>query len=303
MALESGKPLKYARGEVSRAVETFTFAADAARSLHGETVPLDAAKGGVGKIGYYVRVPIGVIAAITPFNFPLNLVAHKVAPAVAAGCPIVLKPAPATPLTALHLADILRESGLPEGAFEVVVGGADVGNWLVTDPRIAMITFTGSVPVARAISKGVGLRRTTFELGGNAATVIDASANLDSAIGKNIVGGFAYSGQVCISVQRIFVHRSRYDEFRDQIRRGGAAARRSAIRLTRRSTSVPCSTTARASASTRGLAKRSRAARQVIAGGKRDGRMVSSHRHRRRAAGHEGHARRSFRTRRLPRAL
>ena len=230
MALESGKPLKYARGEVSRAVETFTFAADAARSLHGETVPLDAAKGGVGKIGYYVRVPIGVIAAITPFNFPLNLVAHKVAPAVAAGCPIVLKPAPATPLTALHLADILRELGLPEGAFEVVVGGADVGNWLVTDPRVAMITFTGSVPVARAISKGVGLRRTTFELGGNAATVIDASANLDSAIGKNIVGGFAYSGQVCISVQRIFVHRSRYDEFRDQIRRGGAAAdaRRSA---------------------------------------------------------------------------
>ncbi|MEP7290781.1 MAG: aldehyde dehydrogenase family protein [Chloroflexota bacterium] len=216
MAQESGKPIKYARGEVSRAVETFTFAADAARSLHGETIPMDAAKGGAGKIGYYIRVPVGVIAAITPFNFPLNLVAHKVAPAVAAGCPIVLKPNPATPLTALHLADILREAGLPEGAFEVVVGGGDVGNWLVTDPRIAMISFTGSVPVAREISKVAGLRRTTFELGGNAATVIDESATLDQAVKATVTGGFAYSGQVCISVQRIYVHSSRYAEFRDK---------------------------------------------------------------------------------------
>ena len=216
MARESGKPMKYARGEVNRCVETFTFAADAARSLHGETIPLDAATGGVGKIGYYVRVPVGVIAAITPFNFPLNLVAHKVAPAIAAGCPIVLKPAPATPLTALHLANILREAGLPAGAFEIVVGGADVGNWLVTDERVAMITFTGSVPVARVISKVAGLRRITLELGGNAATVIDESADVDAAIKRTIVGGFAYSGQVCISVQRLYVHRSRYDEFRDK---------------------------------------------------------------------------------------
>src|SRR4051812_7207053 len=163
MAQESGKPIKYARGEVSRCVETFTFAADAARSLHGETIPLDAAKTGAGKIGYYVRVPVGVIAGITPFNFPLNLVAHKVAPAVAAGCPLVLKPNPNTPLTALHLADILREAGLPEGALEVVVGGADVGNWLVTDPRISMITFTGSVPVAHEISKVAGIRKILLE--------------------------------------------------------------------------------------------------------------------------------------------
>jgi acyl-CoA reductase-like NAD-dependent aldehyde dehydrogenase len=214
MAQESGKPLKFARGEVSRAVETFTFAAEAARSLHGETIPLDAAKGGVGKIGYYVRVPVGVIAAITPFNFPLNLVAHKVAPAIAAGNPIVLKPNPATPLTALHLGDILREAGLPEGGFEIVVGGADVGNWLVTDPRVKMITFTGSVPVAREISKVAGIRRVTLELGGNAATVVDANANLDQAVKQTVTGGFAYSGQVCISVQRIYVHASRYEEFR-----------------------------------------------------------------------------------------
>ena len=216
MAKESGKPMKYARGEVSRASETFTFAADAARSLHGETIPLDAAKTGAGKIGYYMRVPVGVIAGITPFNFPLNLVAHKVAPAVAAGCPLVLKPNPNTPLTALHLADILREAGLPEGALEVVVGGADVGNWLVSDPRIAMITFTGSVPVAREISKVAGIRKILLELGGNAATVIDASGNLDAAVSKNIMGGFSYSGQVCISVQRIYVERSRYAEFRDK---------------------------------------------------------------------------------------
>ncbi len=215
MAKESGKPLKFARGEVSRAVETFTFAADEARRLHGETIPMDAAVGGVGRFGYYVRVPVGVIAAITPFNFPLNLVAHKVAPAVAAGCPVVLKPAPATPLTALRLADMLREAGLPDGGCEVVTGGAEVGNWLVSDPRIAMITFTGSPPVARKIAEKAGLRRTTFELGGNAATVIDEDANIGHAVGRVIMGGFAYSGQVCNSVQRVYVHRSRYDEFRD----------------------------------------------------------------------------------------
>ncbi|GIK27751.1 MAG: aldehyde dehydrogenase family protein [Anaerolineae bacterium] len=213
MTRESGKPMRYTRGEVSRAVETFAFAAEEAKRIHGETVPLDAAKGGVGKVGYYVRVPVGVVAAITPFNFPLNLVAHKVAPAIAAGCPIVLKPAPATPLTALRLAEMFAEAGLPDGAFSVVVGGTDVGRWLTTDPRIAMITFTGSPPVARAISEVAGLRRTTFELGGNAAAVVDNTIELDSVVDKLVTGAFAYSGQVCISVQRIYVHRSRYDSF------------------------------------------------------------------------------------------
>jgi acyl-CoA reductase-like NAD-dependent aldehyde dehydrogenase len=216
MAQESGKPLKYALGEVSRAVETFQFAADEARRLHGETVPMDAAKGGAGKIGYYVRVPVGVVAGITPFNFPLNLVAHKVAPAVAAGCPLVLKPAPAAPLTALRLAAIMREAGLPDGALEIITGGADVGGWLTTDPRIAMITFTGSPAIAREISKVAGLRRLVLELGGNAGTIIDADANLAHAVSRTVIGGFAYSGQTCISVQRIYIHRSRYDAFRDQ---------------------------------------------------------------------------------------
>lgn len=213
MARESGKPMRYAKGEVSRAVETCAFAAEEAKRIHGETVPLDAAKGGVGKIGYYMRVPVGVVAAITPFNFPLNLVAHKVAPAVAAGCPIVLKPAPMTPLTALRLADLFQEAGLPDGAFSVVVGGVEVGKWLTTDPRVSMITFTGSPPVARAISEVAGLRRTTFELGGNAAVVVDEGVDASALVDKLVAGSFAYSGQVCISVQRIYVHRSLFDDF------------------------------------------------------------------------------------------
>jgi acyl-CoA reductase-like NAD-dependent aldehyde dehydrogenase len=216
MTKESGKPIKYARGEVNRSIETFMFAADVARSLHGETIPLDAAKGGIGKIGYYLRVPVGVVAAITPFNFPLNLVAHKVAPAIAAGCPIVLKPAPATPLTALCLQEILLEAGLPEHAFSIVLGNGEVGHWLTTDPRVAMITFTGSPPVAHAISKVAGLRRTTFELGGNAATVIDEDADIDKAVERCVMGSFVYSGQVCISIQRLYVHQNRYAEFREK---------------------------------------------------------------------------------------
>lgn len=212
---ESGKPMRYARGEVNRATETFTFAADEARRIHGETVPMDAASGGTGKIGYYVREPIGIIGAITPFNFPINLVAHKVAPAIAAGCPIVLKPSPYTPLTALRLAELLQEAGLPEHVFQVIVGDVEAGKALTTDPRVAMLSFTGSYPVAEKISETAGVRRTVFELGGNAATVIDAGTELtDAVINRLAVGSFAYSGQVCISVQRIYVHESLYDEFK-----------------------------------------------------------------------------------------
>lgn len=216
MARENGKPLKYSRGEALRAVDTFNFAADEARRLHGETIPLDASASGVGKFGYYVRVPVGVIAAITPFNFPLNLSAHKIAPAIAAGCPVVMKPAPATPMTVLKLAEILRDAGLPDGAFEVVTGGADVGEWLTTDPRIAMISFTGSPAVAREITKTAGLRRVVLELGGNAATIVDTDANIDQAVTRSVMGSFSYSGQVCISVQRIYIHNSRYDEFKQK---------------------------------------------------------------------------------------
>lgn len=212
---ESGKPLRYARGEVTRATETFTFAADEARRVHGETIPMDAARGGVGKMGYYVRQPVGVVAAITPFNFPLNLVAHKVAPAAAVGCPVVLKPSPMTPLTALRLAEIMSEAGLPEGAFQVLVGDADVGRWMTTDPRVAMLTFTGSYPVANKISQAAGVRRTMFELGGNAATIVDEGTPItDKLIDRLLVGSFAYSGQVCISVQSIYVHETLFEDFK-----------------------------------------------------------------------------------------
>ncbi|MGJ3238866.1 MAG: aldehyde dehydrogenase family protein [Anaerolineae bacterium] len=215
---ESAKPMRYARGEVNRCVETFTFAADVARHLNGETLQMSAAKGGVGRVGYYMREAVGVVGAITPFNFPLNLVAHKVAPALAVGCPIVLKPSPMTPLTALKLAETLREAGLPDGLFSVLIGDVAVGEQLTTDPRIAMISFTGSPGVAQAISKVAGLRRTTFELGGNAATVIDEGTALtDALIGRIAVGSFAYSGQVCISVQRLYVHDSLYDAFRERL--------------------------------------------------------------------------------------
>ncbi|MGB7338340.1 MAG: aldehyde dehydrogenase family protein [Phototrophicaceae bacterium] len=217
IVLESGKPIRYARGEVKRCIETFTFAADVARHLNGETLQMSAAAGGVGKFGYYVREPVGVVGAITPFNFPLNLVAHKVAPAIAVGCPIVLKPSPMTPLTAIKLAEVLIEAGLPEGLYSVVVGDVEVGKQLTTHPKVAMITFTGSPSVGEAISKVAGLRRTTFELGGNAATIIDEGTHItDALINRLAVGAFAYSGQVCISVQRIYIHESLYDEFRDQ---------------------------------------------------------------------------------------
>lgn len=214
MAREAGKPIKATRGEVARAIETFGFAADVARDLHGETIPMDAAATGAGRLGFTMRVPIGVVAAITPFNFPLNLVAHKVAPALAAGAPLVLKPAPQTPLTAIRLAELVTEAGAPTGSLQIVTGGADVGEWLTTDPRVQMITFTGSPGVARAISKNAGLRRTVWELGGNAATIVDADADLSKAIPRCAMGSFAYSGQTCISIQRIYVHDSRYEEFR-----------------------------------------------------------------------------------------
>ncbi|MDX2078486.1 MAG: aldehyde dehydrogenase family protein [bacterium] len=217
IASESGKPLKYAKGEVMRAGETFLFASDVARNVHGESFSMDSARGGMGKFAYTMRVPIGVVGAITPFNFPLNLVAHKVAPAIAVGCPIVLKPAPTTPLTAKRLAEIIKEAGLPSGLFSVVTGDGDVGAWFTSDPRIAMISFTGSDVVAEKISRVVGLRKAVYELGGNAAVIVDESANLRGLADKIAIGAFAYSGQVCISVQRAFIHSTHYEKLKSEL--------------------------------------------------------------------------------------
>lgn len=215
IADEAAKPIKTARQEAQRAVGTFRFAAAEARTLAGDVVPLDALQAGEGKIGFTLRVPIGVVGAIAPFNFPLNLVAHKLAPAIAAGCPVVLKPASQTPFSSLALAALLvDECGLPADYLHVVVGsGATVGNAIVDHPGIALITFTGSPPVgwdirARAPRKKVGL-----ELGNNAPVIIEADSDWKSAAAKIKVAGFSHAGQSCISTQRIFVHHSIVEAF------------------------------------------------------------------------------------------
>lgn len=211
---EAGKPVKYATIEVSRAIETLRFAAEEAKRLSGETVPLDAAKGSERRRGFFIRVPIGVIAAITPFNFPLNLVLHKLAPAFAAGNAVVLKPASATPLTALKLGELFLEAGLPPKALNVVIGpGSSVGKALAQDSRIRMITFTGSPAVGEQIKTYSGLKRITLELGSNSGAIVDETANLAKALERCLVGGFAYSGQICNHTQRLYLHRLIAEEF------------------------------------------------------------------------------------------
>ncbi|MGZ8441418.1 MAG: aldehyde dehydrogenase family protein, partial [Candidatus Deferrimicrobiaceae bacterium] len=206
---EAGKAWKYSLGEVSRSIETFRFSAEEAKRIHGETVPMDASTAGEGRVGYWLRCPVGVVAAITPFNFPLNLVAHKVGPALAVGNTLVLKPASTTPLTALRLAEILEEAGVPAGVFNVVVGsGGTVGEWLTVDPRVAKITFTGSPPVGEQIIRKAGLKKVTMELGNNSGTIIEPDADLDAAVPRCVVSSFANSGQVCISLQRLYVHKA-----------------------------------------------------------------------------------------------
>ena len=211
---EAGKAWKYSVGEVARAVETFQFSAEEAKRIHGETVPMDASTAGEGRMGFYLRCPVGVVAAITPFNFPLNLVAHKVGPGLAAGNTMVLKPASTTPLTALRLGEILEEAGIPGGVFNVVVGsGGTVGDWLTTDPRVSKISFTGSPPVGETILKKAGLKKVTMELGNNSGTIIEPDADLDAAVPRCAVSAFANSGQVCISLQRLYLHKKIAAEF------------------------------------------------------------------------------------------
>jgi acyl-CoA reductase-like NAD-dependent aldehyde dehydrogenase len=211
---EAGKAWKYSLGEVARGVETFQFSAEEAKRIHGETVPMDASAAGEGRMGYWLRRPVGVVAAITPFNFPLNLVAHKVGPGLAAGNTFVLKPASTTPLTALRLGEILQEAGLPPGVFNVVAGsGGTIGGWLVADPKVNKISFTGSPPVGESIIRRAGLKKVTLELGNNSATIVESDADLDEAVPRCVMSAFANSGQVCISLQRLYVHQTVAAEF------------------------------------------------------------------------------------------
>ena len=214
---ESGKPITYARIEVTRAVDTFRASADAARGLAGAEVPLDAARPGDGRLGFTRRFPVGPVASITPFNFPLNLVAHKVGPAIAAGCANVVKPASATPLSALLLAEIAHEAGVPAGGLNVVVCDRRVGQRLVEDDRLRLLSFTGSAEVGWRMKRDAGRKRVVLELGGNAAAIVLADADLDHAAARCAVGGYYQAGQSCISVQRVIVHRDVYGRMREAL--------------------------------------------------------------------------------------
>ncbi len=214
LAKEVGKTIAEARGETARAIQTLTLSAEEAKRLTGEEVRFDGAPTGGGKMGFYCRVPLGVIAAITPFNFPLNLGMHKVAPALAAGNSVVLKPATVTPLSSLMLGDLFWEAGVPPKAFNVVTGpGGEVGDTLVQHPKVKMVTFTGSRDVGKAIMTKAGFKKTTMELGSNSAVVVCEDADLDAAASRCCGGAYALAGQVCISVQRIFVQKRVFDAF------------------------------------------------------------------------------------------
>ena len=217
IALEAGKPIKAARAEAARAAFTFKVAGEEARRIYGEIVPLDWLPGNDRREAHVRRVPLGPIAGITPFNFPLNLVSHKVAPAIAAGNPIVLRPASQTPVSALTLGRILLEAGWPPDAISVVPSRTDVAAPLVEDERIRLLTFTGSPAIGWELKRRAGRKRVTLELGGNAAVIVHSDANLDFAADRVVWGGFSYAGQACISVQRVYVAQDVYDGFLDRL--------------------------------------------------------------------------------------
>jgi acyl-CoA reductase-like NAD-dependent aldehyde dehydrogenase len=218
ISAEAAKPIKTARVEATRVVDTVSFAAAVARTLGGDLIPLDASAAGEGKVGWVKRVPIGVVAGISPFNFPLNLVGHKVAPAIAAGCPVVLKPASATPLSALKLAELLLDGcGLPPGWLNVVPCAGSTANHLVEHPDVAMITFTGSPPVGWGIRANAPTKKVGLELGNNAPVIIEPDGDWATAAAKIKVAGYSHAGQSCISTQRVYVHESVAADFTEAL--------------------------------------------------------------------------------------
>jgi acyl-CoA reductase-like NAD-dependent aldehyde dehydrogenase len=218
MTLESGKPLAFSKGEVSRAHETIVLSAEEAKRLGGEVIPFDAAPTSMDRYCFYIRVPVGIVLSITPFNFPLNLVCHKIGPAIAAGNSIIHKPASKTPLTSLILGEILLQAGLPKEALNIVICSAeDTEKYLVKNPSIRKISFTGSKIIGERITSNAGLKKISMELGSNSGVIIDENVNIDKAVSAVKMGAFGYSGQVCIHCQRAYVHESVYEEFREKI--------------------------------------------------------------------------------------
>ncbi|WP_164670496.1 aldehyde dehydrogenase family protein [Virgibacillus doumboii] len=210
---EAGKPISFSRGEVGRAIQVLRFASEQAKHISGEVVPMDAAIGGEGRLGLVKRVSLGVVGAITPFNFPLNLSLHKLAPAIAAGNTVIFKPAEKTPVSAHMLTKLFTEAGLPDGVLNLVMGTGEIGEAMVTHDKIHKISFTGSLPVGKSIVKNAGFKKVTLELGSNSPNILFDDANVEQAVKLLVKGAFAFSGQVCISAQRIYVQKSIYDEF------------------------------------------------------------------------------------------
>ena len=217
LCIEAGKPIRDSRGEVTRLIDTFTVAAEEATRIGGEVLELQISARARGYRGMTQRVPVGPCSFISPFNFPLNLTAHKVAPAIAAGCPFVLKPATRTPIGALIIAEVLAETDLPAGAFSVLPVHRDCAELFTTDERLKLLSFTGSPAVGWALKAKAGKKKVVLELGGNAACIVDEDADVDAVVPRLVFGAFYQSGQSCISVQRILVHARRYDEVREKL--------------------------------------------------------------------------------------
>lgn len=217
LCVEAGKPIKDAEGEVGRLIDTFRIAAEESVRMTGEVQPLDISPRAKGYMGIWKRVPIGPCSFISPFNFPLNLAAHKIAPAIAVGCPFVMKPASRTPLGAIIMGEVLAETNLPAGAFSILPASRDGADLFTEDDRLKLLSFTGSPDVGWALKAKAGKKKVVLELGGNAAVIIDADADLDDAVDRVIFGAFYQSGQSCIGVQRIIVHESIYDRFRNML--------------------------------------------------------------------------------------
>ena len=217
IASEGSKTINEARKEVGRAINTITISAEEARRINGETIPFDSAEGSESRVGYYYRFPIGIIAAITPFNDPLNLVAHKLGPAIAGGNSVVLKPATVTPLSALKLAECFLDAGLPGEILSVVTGhGHEIGDALVSDERIRMVSFTGGVDAGKRVASQAGLKKIGMELGSNSPVIVLEDCNLEKAVESCVSGAFWAVGQNCIGVQRIYIQDSIYNDFRDR---------------------------------------------------------------------------------------
>src|SRR5438034_9712492 len=223
MSLEAGKPIRDALVEVDRAALTFRLGAEEAERMVGEAIPLDLMPASKGRVGITRRFPIGPVAGISPFNFPLNLAAHKISPAIAAGCSIVLKPPSKDPLTMLTVAEIIEEAGPPAGAVSILPMTRELGDRMVADERFKLLTFTGSPSVGWRMKERAGKKKVILELGGNAGVIVDKTADLDWAVRRCLVGAFTYAGQVCISVQRMFIHEDIWDAFMAKLIDGAKA--------------------------------------------------------------------------------